>query len=64
MFKQSVVSLGKINTKSDPSAQGSKSSALQRLLEALIILKHCMLELYKQPTRVNDRLFKMGCWMP
>lgn len=23
-----------------------------------------MLELYKQPTRANDRLFKMSCWAP
>lgn len=59
--EQFVESPGQIDTKSDPSTQGSKTSALQHLLEALIILKHCMLELYGQPTKANSRLFKMSC---
>lgn len=49
MLEQFVEPTRKINTKSDPSVQGSKTSALQPLLEALITLKHSMLELYKQP---------------
>lgn len=48
----------------DLSAQGSKPNSFQRLLEALIIPKHCIGKLYEQPARADDRLFKMSCWTP